>query len=159
MCQEVVNVVNATITDPPKNPNCTCIVEIEIEADMEKPVYMYYGLTNFYQNHRRYVKSRSEAQLLGKIETKTAKGDCEPFAMGVNVNGAAKPIVPCGAIANSLFNDTITLKDEGDNVVPLTKTGIAWESDKKYKFQNPEVPAQYNGNLTKYLMEETASPP
>ena len=40
------------------------------------------------------------------------------------------------------------MKDEGDNEVTLTKTGIAWESDKKYKFQNPEVPAKYNGNLT-----------
>merc|ERR1719278_2378087 len=79
--------------------------------------------------------------------------------MGVNMEGTERPIVPWGAIANSLFNDTITLKDEGDNEVLLTKTGIAWESDKKYKFQNPEVPAQYNGNLTKYLMEETASPP
>ena len=36
--------------------------------------------------------------------------------------------------------DTITLKDEGGNDVSLTKTGIAWESDKKYKFQNPVVP-------------------
>lgn len=27
---------------------------------------MYYGLQNFYQNHRRYVMSRSDAQLLGR---------------------------------------------------------------------------------------------
>jgi len=26
---------------------------------MEGPVYVYYQLDNFYQNHRRYVKSRS----------------------------------------------------------------------------------------------------
>merc|ERR1719464_1118318 len=95
-----------------------CEVTIEIEEDMEKPVYMYYGLTNFYQNHRRYVKSRSEAQLLGKIDTKTTGGDCEPFAMN---DEKTKPIVPCGAIANSLFNDSIILKDEGDKIVPLTK--------------------------------------
>ena len=35
------------------------------------------------------------------------------------------------------------MKDEGDKIVPLIKTGIAWESDKKYKFQNPEVPPEY----------------
>lgn len=28
-------------------------------------VYMYYGLSNFYQNHRRYVKSRDDKQLNG----------------------------------------------------------------------------------------------
>lgn len=27
---------------------------------------MYYGLQNFYQNHRRYMISRSDAQLLGR---------------------------------------------------------------------------------------------
>eukprot|EP01056_Protomagalhaensia_sp_Gyna25_P002841 Protomagalhaensia_sp_Gyna_25__2840@NODE_264_length_4134_cov_71_002442_g0_i1_p3_GENE_NODE_264_length_4134_cov_71_002442_g0_i1NODE_264_length_4134_cov_71_002442_g0_i1_p3_ORF_typecomplete_len138_score14_70CDC50/PF03381_15/55CDC50/PF03381_15/2_5e15_NODE_264_length_4134_cov_71_002442_g0_i136454058 len=27
------------------------------------PVYLYYGLTKFYQNHRRYLLSRSNAQL------------------------------------------------------------------------------------------------
>ena len=37
-------------------------------------------------------------------------GDCEPFAMGVNVDGTPKPIVPCGAIANSLFNGRSNLE-------------------------------------------------
>lgn len=27
---------------------------------------MYYGLQNFYQNHRRYALSRSDEQLLGR---------------------------------------------------------------------------------------------
>jgi len=151
MCKFVVNeTISKNLTKPP----CKCEVTIEIEEDMEKPVYMYYGLTNFYQNHRRYVKSRSEAQLLGKIDTKTTGGDCEPFAMDEKKE---KPIVPCGAIANSLFNDTITLKDEGGNNVSLTKTGIAWESDKKYKFQNPVVPEGMT--LENYLKEKTVSPP
>lgn len=152
MCKDVVN---ATINDPTKNGtgNCQCIVDIKIEADMEKPVYMYYGLTNFYQNHRRYVKSRSEAQLLGKIETEVTTSDCQPFAIDKETS---KPIVPCGAIANSLFNDSISLTKD-DNPITLIRTGIAWESDKKYKFQNPEVPA--NMTLKQYLMEKTVSPP
>jgi len=152
MCKDVVN---ATINDPTANKNktCQCSVDIEIEADMEKPVYMYYGLTNFYQNHRRYVKSRSEAQLLGKIDTKTTGGDCEPFATDKETG---KPIMPCGAIANSLFNDSISLTKD-DNQINLTRTGIAWESDKKYKFQNPELPPGMT--LKEYLMEKTESPP
>ena len=33
------------------------------------------------------------------------------------------------------------MMDKDSNNITLTKTGIAWESDKKYKFQNPELPA------------------
>lgn len=59
---------------------------------------MYYGLTNFYQNHRRYVKSRDDFQLLGKL-SKTPSSDCAPYDYNDNM-----PIAPCGAIANSLFS-------------------------------------------------------
>jgi hypothetical protein len=31
-------------------------------------VYFYYGLDNYFQNHRRYVKSRSDKQLIGDLE-------------------------------------------------------------------------------------------
>lgn len=32
-------------------------------------VFMYYGLSNFYQNHRRYVKSRDDSQLNGDLSS------------------------------------------------------------------------------------------
>lgn len=32
---------------------------------LQSNVFMYYGLSNFYQNHRRYVKSRDDSQLNG----------------------------------------------------------------------------------------------
>lgn len=38
---------------------------IEIGEPMAAPIFVYYQLTNFYQNHRRYVKSRSYTQLMG----------------------------------------------------------------------------------------------
>jgi hypothetical protein len=60
---------------------------------------MYYGLTNFYQNHRRYVKSRDDNQLLGHLSPEPSS-DCAPF----DVNDKKEPIAPCGAIANSLFS-------------------------------------------------------
>ena len=31
-------------------------VASQITDDMDAPIYMYYQLKNFYQNHRRYVK-------------------------------------------------------------------------------------------------------
>lgn len=60
---------------------------------------MYYGLSNYYQNHRRYVKSRDDEQLLGRFD-KPPSTDCLPFAF----DSENKPIAPCGAIANSLFS-------------------------------------------------------
>ena len=67
-------------------------------------VYMYYGLTNFYQNHRRYVRSRDDHQLLGvKLDYYQLNPDCDPYRGEITANGSF-PYAPCGAIANSLFN-------------------------------------------------------
>jgi hypothetical protein len=62
---------------------------------------MYYGLSNFYQNHRRYVRSRDDNQLKGDlIEPSKLSSDCDPF-IGLN---SSIGYAPCGAIANSMFN-------------------------------------------------------
>jgi hypothetical protein len=121
------------------NPNrglnnpCICNITFTLDQTFEGDVYMYYGLTNFYQNHRRYVKSRDDNQLLGEFSD-VVSSDCKPFDVGIN----DKPIVPCGAIANSLFNDTLSLTSVSHGMVPVTNTGIAWPSDRNIKFQNPK---------------------
>ena len=81
---------------------CKCEVPFKLDEHWDGPVYLYYGLTNFYQNHRRYVKSRDEKQLLGQISTAPSdvSSDCAPYDKTEN----EKVTVPCGAIANSLFN-------------------------------------------------------
>ena len=67
-------------------------------------VYMYYGLTNFYQNHRRYVRSRDDNQLHGyMLSPGDLNDDCDPYKQGSS-NGSSFGYAPCGAIANSLFN-------------------------------------------------------
>lgn len=122
-----------------KNPayanDCYCKEHFTI-PNMNGKVYMYYGLTNFYQNHRRYVKSRDDNQLLGQLST-IVSTDCQSFDY-VDVKGHQMPIAPCGAIANSLFSDELTLFSHKHNKpVPLLRTGIAWPSDKNIKFKNP----------------------
>lgn len=67
-------------------------------------VYIYYGLTNFYQNHRRYVRSRDDDQLHGTMKSPSdLQDDCAPYKT-ISINGTVKGVAPCGAIANSLFN-------------------------------------------------------
>ncbi|XP_029114069.1 cell cycle control protein 50A-like [Scleropages formosus] len=124
---------------------CKCAVSFSLEQPFESNVFMYYGLSNFYQNHRRYVKSRDDSQLNGdKASLRNPSKECEPYRSHDN-----KPIAPCGAIANSLFNDTLELFYIDPNgtrtQIPLVKKGIAWWTDKHVKFRNP---GGNNFNLT-----------
>ncbi|KAM9320351.1 cell cycle control protein 50C-like [Gastrophryne carolinensis] len=121
---------------------CSCQVNFNVKENITGDVYMYYGLSNFFQNHRRYVKSRYDSQLLGRNVTNAESIEklsyCAPFS--VYSNGA--PMAPCGAIANSLFNDTISLLYHPNaspaTPVPLLRTGNTWWSDKHIKFSNPK---------------------
>ncbi|KFQ50290.1 Cell cycle control protein 50C [Nestor notabilis] len=62
---------------------------------------------------------------------------CTPFTTYQN----GTPMAPCGAIANSMFNDTIDLfyhLNSSVIQVPLLKTGNSWWTDKNVKFRNPK---------------------
>lgn len=121
---------------------CKCRLEFQLERDFRKEVYVYYGLSNFYQNHRRYVKSRDDNQLLGSPET--VSSECHPFQYAWDKSQQKNlPIAPCGAIANSKFNDTFDLAlnlQEKTVRINLQNTGIAWSSDMRIRFRNPTIP-------------------
>ncbi|XP_044143723.1 cell cycle control protein 50C-like [Bufo gargarizans] len=119
--------------------SCKCTVTFSVKEKIQGEVFLYYGLSNFFQNNRRYVISRFDTQLLGRnVTTEEIGGYCAPFS--VYNNGT--PMAPCGAIANSMFNDTITLVYQPNSTseipVPLLKTGNTWWSDKNVKFSNPK---------------------
>ncbi|XP_046957648.1 LOW QUALITY PROTEIN: cell cycle control protein 50A [Lynx rufus] len=138
--------IDYTGTDPSSpcnkclSPNvtpCICTINFTLEQSFEGNVFMYYGLSNFYQNHRRYVKSRDDSQLNGDVSALlNPSKECEPYRRNED-----KPIAPCGAIANSMFNDTLELflvgNESHPTPIPLKKKGIAWWTDKNVKFRNP----------------------
>ncbi|XP_022893724.1 ALA-interacting subunit 3-like [Olea europaea var. sylvestris] len=104
----------------------TCHRNLTVPKLMKRPIYVYYQLDNFYQNHRRYVKSRSDQQLRNPgDEGDTSACEPEDTAHGM-------PIVPCGLIAWSLFNDTYNFT-LNNLLVTINKTGISWKSDKDHK--------------------------
>lgn len=107
----------------PKN----CSRFLKIEKHMKAPIYIYYQLDNFYQNHRRYVKSRSDQQLLHGLKYNDTSS-CQPEEFS---NG--HPIVPCGLIAWSLFNDTYKFI-RGRSELRINRKNIAWKSDRDHKF-------------------------
>ncbi|KAM0801152.1 CDC50 family protein-like protein [Usnea florida] len=111
-----------------------CSLQFTIPSNLKPPVLFYYRLTNFYQNHRRYVKSLDSDQLQGDAVHNNSLGSCKP--LDTDHNG--KPYWPCGLIANSLFNDTFSNPlqlnahdSSAQNITyNMTDTGIAWSSDK-----------------------------
>ena len=130
----------------PNTPICT--IQFSIPNDIGPPVYLYYRLTNFYQNHRRYVKSLDTDQLKGHVLSNHTVHDssCNPLKL----NDHGKAYYPCGLIANSIFNDTLNsprlINAAGDQPAEpyrMTNQSIAWGSDanlyKKTKYQNYEV--------------------
>ncbi|CAK5081802.1 unnamed protein product [Meloidogyne enterolobii] len=93
-------------------------------------VYFYYELENYYQNHRRYMRSRNDLQMLGRLDEVS---DCSPFDY---LDGTK--IAPCGAIANSMFNDTFTLKEKyTGRTIEWSYEELIWPADRT-KFINPK---------------------
>lgn len=102
--------------------SATCQVTIDVDDKMESPVYFYYGLDNFYQNHRRYIKSRHNKQLAAETNhvytVSEVKSSCDPIVrnkdldLGENLKAfdgisQLEPddvAHPCGLIARSFFN-------------------------------------------------------
>eukprot|EP01130_Rhizamoeba_saxonica_P010458 TRINITY_DN427_c0_g1_i3.p1 TRINITY_DN427_c0_g1~~TRINITY_DN427_c0_g1_i3.p1 ORF type:complete len:173 (+),score=13.84 TRINITY_DN427_c0_g1_i3:60-578(+) len=84
-----------------------CEINITINSDtpLRAPVYMYYKLTNYYQNHRRYVTSRSDSQLSGDyVNSYSSIQDCKPYESLENSREEEDMYLPCGLIASSQFS-------------------------------------------------------
>lgn len=127
-----------------------CKIILKIEKDMKKDIMVYYQLKGFYQNHRRYIESRSDSQLKGEdinYDKMKDSNDCDPVItnkeMGkdyavnhitpLNKDDVA---IPCGLMAKSFFNDNFTnwiFKTEigyGDTI-NVDEHNIAWKTEYK----------------------------
>jgi len=111
------------------NQGKQCQIKFYINEDFEGPLYLYYKLTNFFQNHQRYYQSRSIDQLQGtNMEESDVELDCNPLYK----NGSML-LNPCGLIANSFFTDIITLDSNSSvpsNQFTLDESGISLKADR-----------------------------
>uniref|UniRef100_A0A8C5MEE8 Cell cycle control protein n=1 Tax=Leptobrachium leishanense TaxID=445787 RepID=A0A8C5MEE8_9ANUR len=149
-CGECLNVVfNAT------HP-CNCNFTFNLTDVFQGPVFMYYELSNFFQNHFRYMASRDDTQLSGYLSNlKSPVNACYPY----QYDEKNTPYAPCGAVANSMFNDVFKLSyyvNGNYTEVPLTGKGIAWWTDYNIKFSNP---TEDNKTLTAVFEDTTQKPP
>ncbi|KAE9555121.1 hypothetical protein FO519_001696 [Halicephalobus sp. NKZ332] len=113
--------------------NQLCRIEFILNETLEGDVYFYYTLSNYFQNHRRYLKSRNDKQLMGDL---SSVSECDPYDK-VNTSTGVKSIAPCGAIANSMFNDSFTLFDQNGLPVTWSYSEVLWDVDREKKFKNP----------------------
>ncbi|XP_052180011.1 putative ALA-interacting subunit 2 isoform X4 [Diospyros lotus] len=121
----------------PKN----CTLHLKVPKPMKSPIYVYYQLDNYYQNHRRYVKSKSDKQLIYGLKYNDTSL-CKP-----EDSNKGLPIVPCGLIAWSLFNDTYSFS-RGTVGLKVNRKNIAWKSDRDHKFGRHVYPFNFqNGTL------------
>jgi len=108
-----------------------CVIELETtDADgwETQDVYVYYQLDNFYQNHRKYVQSKSAKQLSGalmegltddpppQVAKDSSMGDCTQSGETTEFEDPSDMqkiyMYPCGLVAHSLFNDTLKLREK-----------------------------------------------
>lgn len=83
------------------------------------------------------MKSRSDKQLQSKKNAAHIR-ECKPMGETDNKD----PIIPCGLIAWSLFNDTYGFSVKGKDL-KVNKRDIAWGSDKNYKFGADVFPKNF----------------
>lgn len=146
----VMATVSKTIVNyyTPSGSTCTgntsCSISFTLPSGMNAPVYVLYRLDDFYQNHRRYVQSKSNPQLLGHTITAADAAICSPYmtnaqmqksvswgGVALDPNAIASP---CGAIAYTFYNDTFTLTYNGNNI-PIEQTSITWPNDINGKYK------------------------
>ncbi|KAG2254839.1 hypothetical protein Bca52824_084975 [Brassica carinata] len=96
----------------------------------------FFILTVSFGHSMRYVKSRSDAQLRSPREER----DVQKCAPEDNVGG--EPIVPCGLVAWSLFNDTYQFSRNSQEL-PVNKKDISWKSDRDSKFGKNVFPKNF----------------
>lgn len=141
------------------NYNCRevdeCEVDLKILEKLEGPIMFYYQIDNFYQNHRKYVKSFSSKQLNGEdLKESELKVDCDPvstnerLAVDKSINGKplikTEPANPCGLIAKTFYDVKFQITDPSGKNVNIDESNIAWETDKKERFKlNPNLLDKY----------------
>ena len=137
------------------HPECT--ISFEVKELIEAPIFVYYHLTNFYQNHRDYSKSLSYSQLRNTVDSKNLSR-CDGALLIEEIfdydptryfNKFTEPFdpksiaSPCGLVAKSYFNgiynsnylDSYYLFDTNQNPIFINRRNISNYYSKEYVFK------------------------
>ena len=121
---------------------------IRFPNDMDGDIFVYYELTNFYQNNYLYSDSKSWEQWFGDEFQSADVDKCDPVRTGEG----GKTYAPCGAVSLSIFNDTFRLSGGFPNII---EDGIA---PKCYKDLIKPLPASWTTENSIFTLDETLFP-
>ena len=82
------------------------------------------------------MKSRNDKQLINPKEANNTQY-CKPEA-----TEHGSPVVPCGLVAWSLFNDTYGFARRNETLA-VNRQGISWRSDRGHLFGNRVYPRNF----------------
>ena len=87
-----------------------CQIQFKLKEKFKKPVFFYYEVKGFYQNHRKYIRSIITKQLRGSSVSSHELEDCDPVKKNkdlkiTDISITGKPLdpeeiaYPCGIAA------------------------------------------------------------
>nr|ODN85294.1 transcription regulator [Cryptococcus depauperatus CBS 7841]ODN89758.1 transcription regulator [Cryptococcus depauperatus CBS 7855] len=135
----------SNVSTRPVGEQARCVIDFQVPYNLGPGLFLYYKLTNYYQNHRRYAMSFDSSQLKGdhRSLSQIDKGNCKPIT-----SRDSKPYYPCGLIANSVFNDTFPTivllnptNGAQNQTFNFTESGIAWGGIAKNYASKPNYPS------------------
>lgn len=138
-------------------------------SEMKAPIFVYYEIYDFYQNHREYQASYSPQQLSGK----GFEGGLQYESMVANIKRRCRETpgeqvisYPCGDVPKSVFNDTFVILGKGPDGewsrIPVNDSAaaIAWPADLRGKFSNidpeevwPQTDKTFQESLDMWILE------
>jgi hypothetical protein len=120
----------------------TCTILLEVEEDMKSPVFLYYELRDFYQNHFNFVKSRDYLQLRGEDRSESElEATCgsvtlmsdipvEMWGNDTDITLERDDIAkPCGLAAKYYPQDTFEIAKVGKRPMEIEFSDLAWQAD------------------------------
>jgi hypothetical protein len=124
--------------------------DIEVTEDMKPPIYVYYQLGQFHQNHRHYVQSRDDLQLRKSDSPSTRPQELAACSPWVSSGDPERVNYPCGLVARSVFNDSYSIVLNDRNAysqleVDSSAKAIAWAADTNGRYKNAD-PEAINAN-------------
>ncbi|KAK4688293.1 hypothetical protein P7C73_g1830, partial [Tremellales sp. Uapishka_1] len=115
-----------------------CVIEFDVPYDLGPGVFLYYKLTNYYQNHRRYVQSLDSEQLKGDTRSvdDINSGDCKPIT-----SADGKAYYPYTYAGVTLLNPP---NGASNSTYSFSESGISWSGNaKSYVTAPPGSPSDY----------------
>ena len=112
--------------DFPGGESRTCTIRVVPPFALKPPIFVFYEVGPFYQNHNSYLKSEVAKELAGEANSESLRSLRRRFcgARPTREDDKGNFIVPCGMKANSLFNDTLTITDlKSDSVIEIDDEG------------------------------------